>query len=244
MGLTPCNRGDTLPVVESPELGQRRRSISRSGSLQSASPATELARVAWSGPGALRAVAGHLVDGGAEARGGVQGGCRGAQAAEAAVIGSENRLHLLGMTQDAIGNWPGRGNLAAVHRDGARSTVRGSCARSHWANWWGPIDQALRWCWRIHTQLWVLAGVPEAGLGYAVGANGRVAISDGAPNRFEGRVEFVGPMVDAATRTAQVRIEGRGRDAGDPRARDVRAGGDRVNGPDASRGAGVGDRGA
>jgi cobalt-zinc-cadmium efflux system membrane fusion protein len=56
--------------------------------------------------------------------------------------------------------------------------------------------------------LWVLADVPEARLHeVAPGAKAWIMMGSAAGRRFEGQVAFIAPLVDAGTRTAQVRIE-------------------------------------
>jgi len=71
-------QGDTLCVIESPELGEAQAEfLQRRIAREAAAPAAELAKVAV-GPGqaAARAVAGDLADGGAASRGRVPGGGR------------------------------------------------------------------------------------------------------------------------------------------------------------------------
>lgn len=209
------NRGDTLLMVESPELGQTQAEyFQKRIAAQSASPATELARVAWErAKGLYEQSQGISLTEVQKREAEYKAAAAAQRGAEAAVIGAENQLHLLGMTQDAIEELARTGEISPRYSvtapiDGrvvAREVTQGELV--------GPDRSADPLMVLADTRtLWVLADVPEAHLHeLAKGARGWVTVrtggAGGGAKRFEGRVSYVAPMVDAATRTAQVRIE-------------------------------------
>ncbi|MFO0873572.1 MAG: efflux RND transporter periplasmic adaptor subunit [Phycisphaerales bacterium] len=202
-------RGDALVVIESPELGEAQAEyLQRRSAVQSAGPGVELAKVAWE-----RARGLHEQSQGislnevqrreAEHRAAVAG----LKAAEAAAIGAENRLHLLGMSQPAIEALAATGEIDPRHTivaaiDGQvveREVTLGELV--------SPDRESIMVLADTST-LWVLADVPEARLQeVAVGTVARVTIGTVDSRGFDGIVAFVAPSVDPTTRTAQVRIE-------------------------------------
>jgi RND family efflux transporter MFP subunit len=74
----------------------------------------------------------------------------------------------------------------------------------------GEVIEANKELMRVTdlSSVWVVGQVYEKDLGLVVVGSGANVISDAYPGRvFRGRVSYVDPRVDPATRTAQVRIE-------------------------------------
>ncbi len=202
--------GDPLALVLSPELGEAQSDfLIKRMAAENAQPRVGLAKAAWD-----RARDLYETTEGSISLTEVQrreaeykvavAELRGVQAAAAA---ADNRLHLLGMTHDAVmalaasGEVDPRFVIAApipgqvVHRE----VTLGELV--------GPDRESLMII-ADTSVLWVLADVPEARVrDVAVGAHAWITIGGDSGTRFEGSVAFVSPMVDPATRTAQVRIE-------------------------------------
>lgn len=202
-------RGDALLVVESPELGEAQNDFFQKRiAAQSASPAVDLARVAWERAKALLEQSqGISLTEVQKREAEYKAAVASQRAAEAAVVGSENRLHLLGMSQASVEELAKTGEISpryTVHAPIDGQVVQREVTLGELVS---PDREALLVLADTST-LWVLADVPEARLHeIAVGAKSRVAVGTTGARRFEGQVAFVAPLVDAATRTAQVRIE-------------------------------------
>ena len=202
-------RGDALLVVESPELGEAQNDFFQKRIVaQSASPAVDLARVAWERAKALLEQSqGISLTEVQKREAEYKAAVASQRAAEAAVVGSENRLHLLGMSQASVEVLAKTGEISpryTVHAPIDGQVVQREVTLGELVS---PDREALLVLADTST-LWVLADVPEARLHeIAVGAKSWVAVGTTGARRFEGQVAFVAPLVDAATRTAQVRIE-------------------------------------
>ncbi|MBL8761008.1 MAG: efflux RND transporter periplasmic adaptor subunit [Phycisphaerae bacterium] len=202
-------RGDTLLVVESPELGEAQADyFQKRITAQTAVPSVDLAKVSWERAKGLYEQSQGISLTEVQKREAEHKAALAAQrAAQAAAVASENRLHLLGMTQAAIEELASTGEIAPRHTlhapiDG--QVVDREITLGELVN---PDREALLVLADTRT-LWVLADVPEARLPeIALGARSWVAVGKTGAQRFEGQVAFVAPLVDAATRTAQVRIE-------------------------------------
>jgi cobalt-zinc-cadmium efflux system membrane fusion protein len=208
----PVKVGQTLAILESPELGEAQADyLQRRVAVQTAGPAVDLSKVAWERAKGLyeksqgisltevqRREAEHKVS------------IAALKAAESARTAAANRLHLLGMTPEAVEALATTGDvvprysiLAAI--DGVvvqREVTLGELV--------GP-DREYLMVLADATKLWVLADVPETKL-LQVQTGARAWISVGSlgeatGKRVEGVVTFLSPFVDPTTRTAQVRIE-------------------------------------
>lgn len=206
-------RGEELLVVESPELGEAQADFfQKRVTAQTAAPTVDLAKVAWERAKGLHEQSQGISLAEVQKREAEYKAAVAAQrAAEAAVIGSENRLHLLGMTQNAVEELAKTGEIAPRYT--LRAPIDGQVVEREvtLGELVSPDREALMVLANTST-LWVLADVPEVRLHeVAVGAPARVAIgaTTGAGTKsFEGRVVFIAPLIDSGTRTAQVRIEG------------------------------------
>ena len=202
-------RGDALLIVESPELGEAQNDyFQKRIAAESASPAVELAKVAWDrAKGVLEQSQGISLTEVQKREAEYKAAAAAQRAADAAVVGSENRLHLLGMTQEAVEELARTGEISpryTVHAPIAGQVVQREVTLGELVN---PDREALVVLADTST-LWVLADVPEERLHeLATGAKAWVTVGVTGVRRFEGQVGFVAPLVDASTRTAQVRVE-------------------------------------
>lgn len=205
-------RGDTLLLVESPELGEAQADyFQKRITAQTAVPSVDLAMVAWErAKGLYEQSQGISLTEVQKREAEYRSAVAAQRAAEAAVVGYENRLHLLGMTQAAVEELAKTGEIApryTLHAPIDGQVVEREVTLGELVS---PDREALL-VLADATTLWVLADVPEARLHeVAAGAPAQVVI--GATSRagqrsFEGRVAFVAPLISAGTRTAQVRIE-------------------------------------
>lgn len=205
-------RGSPLLVVESPELGEAQADfLQKRTAVESSAPAVDLAKVAWErAKGLFDQSQGISLTEVQKREAEYKATIAAQRAAVAAVIGVENRLHLLGMSQHSIDELARTGEIAPRYTidapiDGQviqREVTLGELV--------GPEREALMVLANMSV-LWVLADVPEARLReVSKGTRARIIIgTSGSPNAqtFEGQVALVAPLVDAATRTAQVRID-------------------------------------
>lgn len=202
--------GDPLVLVHSPELGEAQSDfLIKRTAAESALPAVDLAKVSWD-----RARSLHETTEGSISLTEVQRreaeykvAVAGQRGAHAAAVAAENRLHLLGMKQDAVAALAASGEVDprfVIDAPIAGQVVEREITLGELV---GPDRDSLLIIADTST-LWVLADVPEARLhAVAVGATAWVAVGSGGGPTFEGRVAFIAPMVDPTTRTAQLRIE-------------------------------------
>ncbi|MBL8765382.1 MAG: efflux RND transporter periplasmic adaptor subunit, partial [Phycisphaerae bacterium] len=202
-------RGDALLVVESPELGEAQNDFFQKRiAAQSASPAVDLARVAWERAKALLEQSqGISLTEVQKREAEYKAAVASQRAAEAAVVGSENRLHLLGMSQASVEELAKTGEISpryTVHAPIDGQVVQREVTLGELVS---PDREALLVLADL-SNVWVLADVPEAKLAeIAVGAKAWVKVGASDSKPLEGQVAFISPMVDMTTRTAQVRIE-------------------------------------
>ncbi|MBS0195979.1 MAG: efflux RND transporter periplasmic adaptor subunit [Planctomycetes bacterium] len=202
-------RGDALLVVESPELGEAQADYfqKRIGA-ETAAPAVELAKVVWDRAKGLHEQSqGISLTEVQKREAEYKSALAGQKAANAAVVGAENRLHLLGMSQAGVEELARTGEIMpryTVHAPMDGRVVQREVTLGELVS---PDREALMVLADTST-LWVLADVPEARLHeVAVGAGAWVMVGTNGAGRLDGKVAFIAPLVDAATRTVQVRIE-------------------------------------
>jgi len=202
-------RGDALLIVESPELGEAQADyFQKRIAAQTAAAPVDLAKVAWDrAKGLFEQSQGISLTEVQKREAEYKAAVAAQRAAEAAVVGSENRLHLLGMSQASVEDLARTGEIApryTVHAPIDGQVVEREVTLGELVS---PDREALMVLADTST-LWVLADVPEARLHeVAPGAKAWIMMGSAAGRRFEGQVAFIAPLVDAGTRTAQVRIE-------------------------------------
>jgi len=198
--------GQELLAIESPELGEAQADLlQRRTAAQTAAPTTELSKASWERAKGLYDRSQGIALAEVQRREAEYHATLALQrAAEAAATAAENRLHLLGMSQEQVDAFLKSGQISA------RFTIRAPIAATvverevTMGELVGPDRDSL--VVLADTRLpWVLADVTEANLGrVAVGAKAWVTIGS---RRWEGTVTLMAPSVDTATRTASVRIE-------------------------------------
>ena len=201
--------GDPLVVVESPELGAAQSAfLIKRTAAETAAPAVDLAKASWDRARNLfESTQGVTLTDVQQREAEHKAAMAALKSAQAEAVAAENQLHLLGMTQDQVET------LAASSEVHPRFTivapitgqvVQREVTLGELVN---PEREALLVIADV-TTLWVLADVPEARLGQvAVGAKAWVRIGGLQGQQYEGAIAFISPIVDASTRTAQVRIE-------------------------------------
>jgi len=200
--------GDVLLVIDSPTLGEAQSDfLQKRTQVQVAQSAFDVAKSA-----AERAR--RLLDGKGislsehQRREGESRAADGAlRSAEAALTAAENRLHLLGLGE------PDVKQLLETGRINPRYSVRAplsGCVVEREATLGevvGPERDALLVLADLST-LWVLADIPENLLPrITIGSSATLTVGAIQGRRFTGRVGYIAPALEKATRTGQVRIE-------------------------------------
>lgn len=206
------NVGDPLLVVESPDLGAAQSDfLIKRTAAEATGPSVDLARAAWErARGLYESSQGIALTEVQRREAEHRAAIAALKSAQAEAVAAENRLHLLGMSQQQVEALATSGEVnprltITAPIDGLvvqREVTLGELV--------SPEREALLVLADM-TTLWVLADVPEARLrDVAAGAGARVRIGGTPGSKYDGTVAFISPMVDAATRTAEVRIEVRG----------------------------------
>ena len=201
--------GDPLFVVESPEFGEAQGDllVKRSAVL-TAGPTADLARTIWErAKGLFESSQGISLTDVQRREAEYKVAAAALKAAEANAIAAETRLQMLGMPRDAVHAFTASGELDPRRTITAPITGQVVEREVTLGELVGPEQPSLLML-ADRSTLWVLADVPEARLHeIALGAKAWVQAGPMNGRRHEGVVGFVSPMLDAATRTAKVRIE-------------------------------------
>lgn len=201
--------GDVLLIVESPDLGEAQSDyLQKRAAAQTAGPTVDLAENAHERAKALYEKSQGIALTEVQKR---ELDLRAAKAAliatQAAAVAAENRLHLFGMDQKSVETLAASGEVDP--RFAIRAPIAGQVVEREvtLGELVGPERDVLLVLANL-TTLWVLADVPEAKLqDVVVGAAVSIALGTGEGPVFDGRVAYIAPEVDPATRTAPVRIE-------------------------------------
>ncbi len=202
-------RGDELLTIESPELGEAQSDLLLKIAAEgNADPPVDLAKRALERAQKLYEAAQGISLADLQRR---EAELRVAEAqraaAKAARVASENRLHLLGMTQEAVARIVRTGEIEPRFKvfapiDG--TVIEREITFGHLVD---PSRESLLVLADL-SHLWVLADVPEARLGeIELGAAASVVVASAADHSHDGRVTAIAPQIDPTTRSAQVRIE-------------------------------------
>lgn len=202
-------KGDELCIIESPELGEAQTDLlQKRVAKDSAGPVVDLAKASWDrAKGLYDQTQGTSLTEVQRREAEYKGAVAAQRAADAAVTASENRLHLLGMSQAAVNAFLKTGEVAprySIHAAIDGQVVQREVTLGELVS---PDREAIMVLADL-SKVWVLADVPEAKLAeIAVGAKAWVKVGSSDSKPLEGQVAFISPMVDMTTRTAQVRIE-------------------------------------
>lgn len=202
-------RGEELCIIESPELGEAQADLlQKRVSKESAGPVVDLAKSSWDrAKGLYDQTQGTSLTEVQRREAEYKAAVAAQRSASAAVTAAENRLHLLGMGQEAVDEFLKTGEVAP--RYAIRAAIDGQVVQREvtLGELVSPDREAIMVLANL-ANVWVLADVPEAKLAeIAVGAKAWVKVGSSESKALEGQVAFISPMVDMTTRTAQVRIE-------------------------------------
>ena len=198
--------GQELLAIESPELGEAQADLlQRRTTAQTAGPAAELARSSWErAKGVYERSQGIALAEVQRREAEYRSALAVQHAAESAATAAENRLHLLGMSQEQVDAFLKAGRISA--RFTIRAPIDATVVQREvtLGELVGPERESLLVLADTRSP-WVLAEVTEADLRRVkVGAKAWVTVGT---DRWEGTVTLVSPSVDTATRTDSVRIE-------------------------------------
>lgn len=200
--------GDVLLIVDSAELGEAQSDLlTKISAAQAAAPLADFARAAHERGKALHAETQGISLTEVQKR---EADLRSAEAAlitaKAAVTAAQHQLRLKGMSPESIERLTKSGVLEtriAIHAPIAgevidREITLGEIVR--------PDKDALFLLADL-SSLWVIADVPEARLAeVAIGASAMIAIA-ATGESVNGKISYIAPQLDSATRTASVRID-------------------------------------
>lgn len=202
-------KGDVLLVVDSPELGEAQSEyLMKRTTIATAESSVEVTKSAFERAEKLYKESKGIALTEVQRREAEFKAAQGALlSAQATVTAAENKLHLLGMNQEAVASLEKTKEIDPKYMvraplDGQvveREATLGELVR--------PDREALLVLANMQT-LWVLADVPEAKLeDVAVGSHARIQLAARAKQTLEGTVSYISPALDPSTRTAKVRIE-------------------------------------
>lgn len=200
-------KGDELLVVESPELGEAQSDfIQKSTALAVATAAVEPAQRASERATKLYDKSQGVALAEVQKRESELKAAQGAvQTARAALDAAKNRLLLMGLNEGALDA------LGKTKQIDARYVVRAPIAGTviqrevTLGELVSPEKEALLVVADLGS-VWVIADIPESKLDeVSVGSAARVRIG-ASVGTLEGKLSYIAPSLDAATRTAQVRI--------------------------------------
>lgn len=202
-------KGATLVVVDSPELGEAQSVfVTKHREAENAAPSVEVAKSAYERGKAFYDESRGITLTELQRRE-AEWKAAAAELADARITAksAENRLHLLGMSSEAIEKLAASGEIDPVYRvtapiDGQvveRNVTQGELV--------GP-DRERLFVLADTRSPWIWADVPETRLPDVVlGSKVRLVVPALGAAALDGHVTLLGPAVDATTRTLAVRIE-------------------------------------
>ena len=203
-------RGQALLVVESSELGEAQSDyLQKQTALAVAGPAVGFAKDAYQrAQGLYEGSKGITVTELQKRKADYQAAQGALQSAQSALTAAENKLHLLGMTQEAVETLTTSKEIRPRYTITAPIDGQVTEREVTLGELVNPEKEALLVIADM-TKLWVLADVPEARLReLAVGSPARVTVSAvGSDRPLQGKVSLIDPALDPNTRSARVRID-------------------------------------
>jgi membrane fusion protein, heavy metal efflux system len=200
-------RGDELLTIESTDLGEAQGDyLQKRAAVGAAEAAAEAAKVSFQRGKELLERSEGVARGEVEKRAAdLRAAEAAARSAAVAMAAARTRLKLLGMPDETVERLAQGGDVRPRYAVGA--PIEGTVVRldATPGALVGPDKEALLDLADLRT-VWVLADVPEPrARAVRPGAAGRVTTSS-ATKPLEGKVTYVAPLVDPATRSVQVRI--------------------------------------
>lgn len=201
-------KGDLLLVVESPQLGEAQSEYLQKLILAKTATATvDLAKNALDRATRLyEQNRGIALDEVQKREVEFKAAQAAVQTAEAAAVAAENKLHVLGMTQDAVEAV--RASREVNPRFPIVAPIAGEVVEREvtLGELVSPEREKLLILANVE-KLWVLADIPEARLPEAaLGATAWINGGSLDPHRHEGQVSYIAPQIDPRTRTVAVRV--------------------------------------
>jgi cobalt-zinc-cadmium efflux system membrane fusion protein len=202
-------KGDVLFTIDSTELGEAQSDyLQKRTAVEIAKPAIELAQSAYDRAKQLLDERQGITLTEVQKRLGEVKAAEGAlRSAEAAVVGSANRLQLLGMIPEAIENLAKTAKLEPTYL--VRAPLEGRVVGRNitLGEQVSPDAETLLTLADTST-VWLQVDVPELSLQQMPkDAKAEVTVPALGDKTFAGTVSYVQPELDAATRTARVRVE-------------------------------------
>ena len=201
-------KGDLLLVVESPQLGEAQSDyLQKLIAAQTTIATVDLAKNALDRAKRLydenRGIALDEVQ---KREGEFKVAQASLRTAESTAVAAENKLHVLGMTQEAVGAVKASGEVNPrfpIVAPISGEVVEREVTLGELVN---PEREKLLVLANVEI-LWVLADVPEAHLPeLAQGAKAWINAGSLDPHKHEGHISYVAPMIDPHTRTVSVRV--------------------------------------
>jgi cobalt-zinc-cadmium efflux system membrane fusion protein len=201
------HQGDALVVVESTDLGEAQSDLlQKNAALAAAEAAAEAARVSYQRGLELLEQAQGLSRGEVDKRhADLLAAQAAARSAAVAASAARTRLRLLGMADDAIDKLAAGGKVDPTYP--VRAPIGGSVIRLDVTRGAlvAPDKDALLDLADLRS-VWVLADVPEPLVG-SVRPGGAAHVSASQSGKgWDGKVAYVSPVVDPATRSVPVRV--------------------------------------
>lgn len=119
---------------------------------------------------------------------------------------AEDRLHLLGMTDEEISSIGKRHTIDS--RVAIKSPIAGTVIEKHLTN--GEVVESIKTLFVIAdlSNLWVIADIPERDIPkIKKGQETAVTVSSYPENIFRGKISYIGEVIDQETRSVKVRAE-------------------------------------
>ena len=202
-------QGDPLLVVDSPALGEAQSDyLQRRTAAEIAQPAVELAKSAFDRAQQLFDQNQGIALTEVQKRQGEYQAAQGhVRSTAAALTAAENRLHLLGMSQQSVEALAKTGEIDPTYVVRAPIAGRVIEREATLGELVGPDKERLLMLADLNP-IWVFADVPEAKLNQvSVGSAARITVPAVSGDEFEGKVSYLVPELDPSTRTARVRVE-------------------------------------
>lgn len=200
--------GDVLLVVDSPELGEAQSDfLQKKTAEQVSGPALSLSKNSYERvKGLFEKTQGTTLNEVQKREGEYRAAEGAALSAKSAAAAARNKLMLLGMKTEEVSQLEKTGTLDPHHA--VRAPLGGEVVEREvtLGELVGPEKDKLLVVADLST-VWVVADVPEAKLASVrVGSKATLRVSTSSVEGIEGQVSYVAPSLDAATRTARVRV--------------------------------------
>lgn len=202
-------KGDVLLVIESTELGAAQNEyLQKRTAVQSAAPSLELVQKAFNRAKTLYDQSKGIALSEVQKREIELKAAQAAlQTAKTSLLTAENALRLWGMDSQALETLATSGQVRpyfnVIAPISGQVVEREITLRERVS----PEKEQLMVIANTET-VWVVADVPESRLSrIRVGAEADITVGDADKPNYRGRVSFIEPTIDSATRTARVRIE-------------------------------------